>query len=328
MAKLGIVTACAAAAALAISVAPAAAGAPPDQRTTKVRSSLPRKPKLRPATAARTDTRSKPVLFVHGLDAFGTAGNDCNATFGKMISQLRAWGYTGTLATVKYYVGDTNCSTSLDGYGSHSTFYPRTDAHQSGSHDMDGDIRHLAYHLAWMIYSQYSSRGVTVDLVGHSMGGLIIRSALRYTQERNANFPPYLYVEDVLTMGTPHGGSGYAGWCSWSYECTQMNTGSSYLTDLNAYAKNPQGSGGTDWTTMGSYSDGYVSQTSATNMDATHKVRYLSSMGIGHSDYMNDVSDTRDADVEYYDRGSPWYAWYDAPRTVRWADFALLYGTW
>jgi pimeloyl-ACP methyl ester carboxylesterase len=179
-----------------------------------------------------------------------------------------------------------------------------------------------------MIYTQYSSKGVTVDLVGHSMGGLIIRSALRYTQQADASFPPYLYVEDVVTFGTPHSGSGYASWCPWAYECNQMETGSSYLTDLAAGAPNPQGSGGTDWTAVGSYSDGVVSQTSATAMDATHKVRYLSSMGIGHSDYMNDTSDVRDADVEYYDRGSPWYAWYDAPHAVRWSDNALLYGSW
>jgi len=307
----------------------AAAAAPSDQKQGKRRSSLPARAKPRPATsAARTDNRTKPVLFLHGLDAFGSAGNDCNATFGKMISQLRAWGYTGTLATVKYYAGDTNCTTSLDAAGSHSSFYARTDAHQNGSHDMDADIRHLAYHLAWTIYNQYSSKGISIDLVGHSMGGLIIRSMLRYNQENNASFPPYLYVEDVVTLGTPHSGSGYAGWCGWAFECQQMATGSSYLSDLATNAKNPQGDGGTDWTTQGSYDDGYVSETSATAMDANHKVRYLGSMNIGHSDFMNDTSDVRDADVEYYDRGTPWYSWLNAPRSVRWSDQALLYDGW
>lgn len=320
--------AAACAAVLAVGAVPAAADPPADRRDGKERSAFKSQPKSAPTMLRRTDTRSKPVLFLHGLDAFGTAGNDCNATFGKMISTLRAWGYSGTLATVKYYHGDTNCTTSLDAAGSHSSFYARTDAHQNGSHDMDGDIRHLAYHLAWTIYNQYSSKGVTVDLVGHSMGGLIIRSMLRYNQENNASFPPYLYVEDVTTLGTPHSGSGYASWCGWAYQCNQMATGSSFLSDLATNAKNPQGDGGTDWTNVGSYDDGTVSQTSATSMDASHKVRYLGSMNIGHSDYMNDVSDVRDADVEYYDRGTPWYSWYDAPHAVRWSDFALLYGSW
>lgn len=313
------------AAACAVVIATAATAATPAEAA---RRALSTKAKPRPATTARSDNRSKPVLFVHGLDAFGTAGNDCAATFGSMVNTLRAWGYTGTLATIRYYHGDTNCTTTLDAAGSHSSFYQRTDAHQNGSHDMDADIRHLAYHLAWTIYNTYSSKGVAVDLVGHSMGGLIVRSMLRYNQENNASFPPYLYVEDVVTLGTPHSGSGYASWCPWAYECQQMATGSAYLNDISTYGKNPQGDGGTDWTNVGSYSDGYVSQTSATAMDANHKVRYLSSMGVGHSDFMHRTSDARDADVEYYDRGTPWYAWYDAPHPVRWSDFALAYGSW
>ena len=279
------------------------------------------------ARAARTDSRSKPVLFVHGLDAFGDAGVDCSGTWSDMVDRLRGWGYTGTLATVEYYWADSNCSTSLDGYGSHSAHYPRTDAHQSGSHDMDGDIRHLGYHLAWMIYTQYSSKGVTVDVVGHSMGGLITRYALWGIQTNQPDFPPYLYVEDVVTLGTPHSGSGYASWCGWSYECTQMSTGSSFMSWLASNAPNPQGDGGTDWTAMGSYDDGYVSETSATAMSAAHKVRYFN-MGIGHSDYQHATSDVRDADTEYNDYGGPWYAWYSSPYPVRWSDYALLYGSW
>lgn len=279
------------------------------------------------ARAARTDSRSKPVLFVHGLDAIGEAGVDCAGTWNKMIGQLRTWGYSGTLASVKYYHGDTNCSTSLDGHGSHSTHYPRTDAHQNGSHDMDGDIRHLGYHLAWQIYNQYSSKGITVDLVGHSMGGLIARYAIWGIQNNHASFPPYAYVEDVVTLGTPHSGSGYSYFCGYAYECQQMETGSSFVSWLATNAKNPQADGGTDWTAIGSYDDGVVSEGSATAMDAAHKTRYFN-MGIGHSDFMNDTSDVRDADVEYNDNLGPWYTWYSAPHTVRWSDYALYYGSW
>jgi hypothetical protein len=284
---------------------------------------------LATAAAARTDNRSKPIIFVHGLDAFGEAGVDCSGTWSNMSNTLTGWGWSNSKVTVKYYGGDTNCSHALDHHGSHSTHYPRTDAHTgSGSHDMDGDIRHLGYHLAWMIYDHYSSAGVTVDAVGHSMGGLILRYALHRIQANDPAFPPYLYLEDVVTLGTPHLGSGWASGCTWSYECVQMQNGSSFINYLNSNAQNPQADGGSDWTLIGSYDDGIVAEGSAVGMNATHKVNYLGSMNIGHSDYMHDTSDVRDADVEWWDTPGPWYAWYDAPHAVRWSDFSLLYGSW
>lgn len=154
-------------------------------------------------------------MFVHGLDAFGEAGVDCAGTWNNMSGRLAQFGHSSTKATVRYYGGDTNCSHSLSSHGSHSKHYPRTDAHTSnGHHDMDGDIRHLGYHLAWMIYNTWSRNGVTVDAVGHSMGGLILRYALHRIQASDGAFPPYLYVEDVVTLGTPHLGSGWASGCT------------------------------------------------------------------------------------------------------------------
>lgn len=45
----------------------------------------------------------------------------------------------------------------------------------------------------------------SVSLVGHSMGGLIIRSACWYAQSQQANWLPYL--RRVVCLGTPHHGS-------------------------------------------------------------------------------------------------------------------------
>ncbi|MFJ2591339.1 esterase/lipase family protein, partial [Streptomyces sp. NPDC087538] len=50
----------------------------------------------------------------------------------------------------------------------------------------------------------YSAKGQTVDLVGHSMGGLIIRAALAGYAKGDPTWPDTLYVEDVVTLGTPH----------------------------------------------------------------------------------------------------------------------------
>ena len=278
--------------------------------------------------SARTDNRTKPIVFVHGLDAFGDAGVNCAGTWNNMASRLGQFGHTGTKFTVKYYWADTNCSGSLATHGSHAVHFPRTDAHQNGDHDMDGDIRHLGYHLAWMIYNRWSSAGVTVDAVGHSMGGLILRYALHRVQANDPDFPPFLYVEDVVTLGTPHQGSGWASGCTWAFECVQMENGSSFINYLNSNAQNPQADGGTDWTLASSYDDGVVSEGSGVGMSANHKVSYLGSMNIGHSDYMNDTSDVRDADVEYNDFGGQWFSWLDAPHAVRWSDFGLTFGDW
>ena len=43
---------------------------------------------------ARTDDRAKLIVFVHGLDAFGTAGADCNQ-WNAMKTALQGWGWTG-----------------------------------------------------------------------------------------------------------------------------------------------------------------------------------------------------------------------------------------
>jgi pimeloyl-ACP methyl ester carboxylesterase len=278
---------------------------------------------------ARTDNRSKPIVYVHGLDAFGTAGSDCNS-WNNMKNTLASWGWTGTAATIRYYEGDTNCSYAVEHHGSHSKHYGGSAEHNSAgtSHTADTQIEHLAYHLAWSIYDHFSVNGTYVDLVGHSMGGLIARYAVAQVQRGHADFPPSLRVEDVVTLGTPHGGSGWASWCWWSDQCNEIEPGSSFQNWLAANAKNPQGTNGTDWTTMGSYDDGLVSEGSAVQMSSTHKVNYLGSMNLGHSDYYNDTTDVRDADVEYWDSPGPWYSWYSAPHAVRWSDFGLTYGTW
>ena len=274
-----------------------------------------------PAADARTDNRSKPVVYVHGYNAFGD-GTDCNM-WSSMDNTLRSWGLTGQKVTVRYYFGDVNCTHALQSYGTNGRHY------DPGYANWDRYVRieHLGYRLAWMIYNQFSSRGVTVDVVAHSMGGLITRYALAQVARAHADFPPYLYVEDAVTLGTPHAGTGWASWC-WTTQCEQMRPGSSFVNWLASNAPNPQTSGGTDWTNVGSYSDEIVSASSSVSMSAAHKVLYLSSASVAHSDYYVDITDARTADVNYNDYGGTWYAWYDAPYAVRWSDYSLLYGSW
>ncbi len=276
---------------------------------------------------ARTNNRTKPVLFIHGLDALGDPGADCATYWNDMERKFRDWGHTGPLVELSFYRYDTNCDHTINHHSSHSRHYA-SGHYSTGGHGANTDIRHLGYHLAWYIYDHYSSAGTTVDVVGHSMGGLIIRYGLAQTQRGNADFPPYLYVEDVTTLGTPHAGSNWSGWCFLALQCNEIYPTSSFQTWLRDYAQNPQGSGGTDWTAIASYDDGLVSETSGVAMDANHASKYLGSMDYGHSDYYKKTSDARDADVEYYDRGSPWKTSYNEPHGVRWSDFASTYGSW
>jgi triacylglycerol esterase/lipase EstA (alpha/beta hydrolase family) len=74
-----------------------------------------------------------------------------------------------------------------------------------------------------------------VDLVGHSQGGLVSRSYIRY-------FGGSAEVDSLVTLGTPHRGTYIAnlaklagfGNCLAIVSCQQMSIGSAYLAELNA----------------------------------------------------------------------------------------------
>ncbi|HVM46351.1 MAG TPA: hypothetical protein VM582_10490, partial [Candidatus Thermoplasmatota archaeon] len=223
-------------------------------------------------------------------------------------------------------------------HGSHNDWFGGSGEHSSKTgcngvsgaqvHDLDTDIRHIALHVAWHAHDHFGASGVTVDMLGHSMGGLLMRYAIAKSGT-GAPWPPLLRVEDATTMGTPHGGLG-TGWCKlspWS-DVRQMCSDSSFMVWLRDNAKNPQGNGGTDWTVMGSDCDGWVAWNLAVDMNAAHKVVYMYPC-YGHSDYYADVSTLNDADVDYMDAPSTtWYRWYDAPHSGKWTNFAATYGTW
>ncbi|WP_345943030.1 hypothetical protein [Streptomyces sp. SID2119] len=64
----------------------------------------------------------------------------------------------------------------------------------------------MAKKFANHISTNYTKRGIKVDVVAHSMGGLVVRAALHYTHKRAPGFPKKLYIEDIVTLGTPHAG--------------------------------------------------------------------------------------------------------------------------
>ncbi len=277
---------------------------------------------MAPAAEARTDTTGKRVLLVHGYDPWGDPTSSCDM-WSTYESALSSYGFSGPMTTIGYYDTQVACDVSVIPYGSPSVHQ----APSGGVHDRYVEIEHLGYELAWTIYERWSRHGETVDLVAHSMGGLVTRYALAQVQRGHPDFPPALLVEDVVTFGTPHGGSGYANWC-WTTQCGDMGYGSSFQSWIASHARNPQVGSGTDWTVIGSEDDGVIDDASAVAMDAAHKVIYLDGEGIGHGDYYTSTSTSGSSRVRYADDGGPWYGWYSAYWPVKWSAYGLYVGSW
>ncbi len=256
------------------------------------------------ASHARTALRDKPIYLIHGINTSGHT--DCRM-WNAMTEQFDRWMKLGPQTarararrylTVAYYFQDDNCSVDISNSHPHSGHPgPRqpglqgTQPHRQGSHTSAAPIEHLAYHLAWDIYQRHSSRRRSVAVVAHSMGGLLIRYAMAAVALKHPDFPKYLRIDDVVTLGTPHGGARAA---FPSFQGAEMQPGSSLLKSLER-VRRPEGVGGTDWLTVGSDDDTAVAADRAVGtdsdrdplnkyFDSQHKVWYTSVNDIEHSD--------------------------------------------
>jgi pimeloyl-ACP methyl ester carboxylesterase len=231
----------------------------------------------------RTNTKDKITVFVHGFN-----GRNCTQDWRELMLDMRASGFTGQFYVVKFLSSDVPCdltgianarNVGVFNHGAHSSQY----GHEGTTHDNDTDIRHLAWHFANWLHA-YIPDDPPVDVVAHSMGGLIVRYALA----KQINMWPTLNVEDVVTLGTPHGGVNFASWTD-TFQGNQMEPESFFMGWLAQYAPNPQGSGGTEWTVIGSAGDAIVQRGTATSMQADERVRYgLLPWPIAHDGYMHE----------------------------------------
>jgi triacylglycerol esterase/lipase EstA (alpha/beta hydrolase family) len=237
-----------------------------------------------PASAAapkRGDSKNEAIVFVHGINL--SQNTDCTADWAAAGSVLRKQDFTGSFVTFGYYKDNKNCTKKVDGTTLTS-------------------LNTIAKELAKYIYNQFSKHNKPVDIVAHSMGGLIARKAISGTQRGEDGFPEFLYVEDVVTIATPHTGSNAAGLCAIAtqdLQCRQMATGSGWLKDLAEVAQNPQSKFGTDWSTIGSASDQYVSVASARGMSAGHAYTYRSSAKLDHTQIREHKSTAKTFDVDW-----------------------------
>lgn len=220
----------------------------------------------------RPETKERVVILVHGWSAFG-AGSDCNSAFGSLKGGLRRNGFTGQMVTVGYYDSDANCDVNLRSWG---------------NIDNGTSWKTLSKAFSTYVYETYTKKGVVVDVVGHSMGGLIIRGAVYGSSKGEGGFSQPLLVEDAVTLAAPHNGAAfYAQACLWG-QCSGLKQGSSELNWANAN-KNPQGKNSTEWTTFGSTQDLVVPATSAQFLDLP-AVREMTYSSLGHSDYQSNVT--------------------------------------
>ena len=268
--------------------------------------------------AARTDDTKKPIIFVAGHE---TGSADCGKQFDKLISRLRAMKtvigsdktaqFTGPFVKVSPYDGDRECKSIGGGNGD--------DSAQSGRR------------LAKYIQENYTSKDppVPVDIVGYGSGGVVIRQALGLTAVDGVS---PLLVEDVVTVGTPHGGApgAFAAGCR-NPICQDVDTNLASGRGVVAKLKQPPfahpvGVGGTDWSTIASKSDEIVKPESANGMEATdHKTTYLAG-DLFHAKLLDDVSGERDAKIEYQHGAGPLVQWNKAPHVADRVGLELIFG--
>jgi PGAP1-like protein len=230
-----------------------------------------------PTPPPRTNSTNETLYMVKGFDPpeFNDDGPgvSCTSRWNTAERAMKRWGWRGKFVQVGFYNGDTRCDLTLV-------------RNNDGTRDLP--LMELGRRLAWKIHNRDSRYGRSVDLVGHSMGGLIIRAALTGTERHMQGWPPYIYVEDVVTLGTPH----YGAWISdlicsavpINRQCEDMRSESVFMRWLHA-TNVPKSEQGSDWTLIGSEADSDVAIGSTTPVvdEAQHLVRYASSSNIGHS---------------------------------------------
>lgn len=250
------------------------------------------------------------VVFVHGLDkkaGSGSQSHDCASYFADLLADFPQRGFAGALHTVGYYDGNSNCSHWLHDYGDPSAHH----GDGSGSLTSGTSIRHVGYRLAWYLWHEHTSQGRTVGVVGHSMGGLVSRYAVGMTAAGHPEFPPYLSVRNLVTVGTPHTGSGLA-WFCYSLQCSELRPGSTTLAAIGAADGGP--SGVLNRIAVASSYDEAVSESSATAMPAAAWVAY-DWPWYTHSGLLRDTSTSASAQYRYRDAAGNTGTVYPGPRS-------------
>jgi hypothetical protein len=168
-----------------------------------------------PAASASVPTY---VILVHGFDpavmpaTFWTYGVN-------MYSQLVHAGYI--VGIVSYYGGFTLTLSNGVKY-TDSTFYGTVNT----------PIESIGHEVGLAIQHVLAGKKVNLDIVGHSMGGLVTMSMLENIQFSHVTLKNIVYLASPLNGAPLSAASGYVNMSG--YEAQEMESGSPFLTKLAA----------------------------------------------------------------------------------------------
>ena len=330
------------------------------------------------AHAAAVAAPRPPLLLLHGYTdtcfgmneiarAYKSDGDVAPKAYFQQhgFPDVRLVGYYGELMHFQYDDDsgkhDVNDKVGCDAYVGDAQWQGHDKCHASdAANGKDGEgtadgIEHLACMFAWYVYAvnvgDAAHAGTTVDVLAHSMGGLIVRAALALTANKDLAlignvFPPQIYVRRVITVATPHDGlqglvrdafrsrdssqevqdmtvcEEYAATCGKNFIT------SPFLRKLHSAPK-PEGVGGTYWGLIGASVpcdnplDGRQALTcfsgNVSGFDGTDSVVQSSSMMAMPADIKimyGTVEKTVDKEIHRYDSGGPEYT-HEANTCVR-----------
>jgi hypothetical protein len=204
--------------------------------------------------------QARPItLLIHGWDL--ASSGDCTE-WSYVSDAVAALG--GNTRTIGYYNQDTGCYDDL------RTWSPSGKV-PAASWDNNTPIELIANSLAWYIYDTYTRYGQYVNVIAHSMGGLLIDYALARVQSGGGDgsdpyiWPASLDVRRVVTLGTPYerisNGAQFGNLVS--AQAQQMSLPTTQIHGYLNSHQDPQGSRGTVWTKIGSRSDDTIPSDSA-----------------------------------------------------------------
>lgn len=255
-------------------------------------------------TTARARSGHPPVILVHGYNNKGTLCEGIKLDQYWRATKVELTKRRGIPAAAVIPVSFYKCDVGgidITGYGPNKN-YPFTttsgNSRPRSGYTTRNSIVRIAHDLAWFIHNKWTRHGQTAYVIGHSMGGLIIREALRRVQANDRTFPPALDVQRVLTISTPH--TGWSKDCSGNTQCSEMTPGSRFLAELQTNRR-PQGVNRTRWWAMATRGtvagalpcDGITTE-SATAIKGVHLV--YADPCYRHNQYLNDDDQTLDAE--------------------------------
>ena len=192
-------------------------------------------------------TSKPPVVFINGFQIFCTGGS-----------------FSGTFGIADQVLQTT---------GEVSLFFDTCGV--PGTPTIEDLGNSLGRFIASLRYVDGAPVGM-VDVVAHSLGGLVLRSYLSGKQNAAGSFQPpaQIQVRKAVFLATPHFGSGIATTFGFTPQLMELASGSGFLFDLGSWNQGTDdlrgvdaiaaaGNGGTGAAVMKGFDDGVVALTSA-----------------------------------------------------------------